>query len=341
MPAPNYGFSIKGYIDAYYGYFTGALIPNSRRMPLLVSYNRHNEMNINLAFVDLQYKSERIRARFVPAFGNYMTANYPQNANALRNIMEANIGYKLFKNREIWLEAGIFGAPYTNESPVSQDQLMYTRSMSSELSPYYLSGAKLGIPLGKKWNADIYVINGWQLIQENNEYKSLGTHLEFKLSPKHSFNLNTYIGNEGDSKFSSNQMRYFSDFYWIYNPEGKFTINSCLYYGIQQFETIGINGRNLQNREWYQANFNVRYRLNSNHFIAARIEYFKDEFGIVTQSDFSRASGSICYSFRLAENAMFRLEARQFRTGPSKLIDIDAQKTNQLSWLVCGATIKL
>ncbi|NJN00112.1 MAG: outer membrane beta-barrel protein, partial [Phormidesmis sp. RL_2_1] len=53
---------------------------------------------------------------------------------------------QLFKNKQIWLDAGVFGSPYTNESAISKDHLMYTRSFAPEYVPYYLAGVKLSVP---------------------------------------------------------------------------------------------------------------------------------------------------------------------------------------------------
>ncbi|MBK9592843.1 MAG: outer membrane beta-barrel protein [Crocinitomicaceae bacterium] len=52
--------SIGGYLDLYYGYNLNQ--PSGNAIPYYVSSNRHNELNVNLAFVDLRYQSESIRA---------------------------------------------------------------------------------------------------------------------------------------------------------------------------------------------------------------------------------------------------------------------------------------
>lgn len=85
---------------------------------------RHNELNINLAYISVKHSSPRIRAKFVPCFGSYINANYALEQGTLRNVVEGNIGIKLFKNREIWLDVGVLGSPYTNESAISKDHLI-------------------------------------------------------------------------------------------------------------------------------------------------------------------------------------------------------------------------
>ncbi|MBK9192094.1 MAG: outer membrane beta-barrel protein [Crocinitomicaceae bacterium] len=140
--------SIGAYLDAYFGYDFNE--PAGKDVPLFVSSARHNEFNINLAFIDFRYNSENFRARVVPAFGTYMNSNYASEPGTLRNLLEANTGFRISKKKNIWIDAGILGSPYTNESAISKDHLMYTRSLAPEYVPYYLCGIKTSFPLGKK-----------------------------------------------------------------------------------------------------------------------------------------------------------------------------------------------
>jgi hypothetical protein len=112
--------SIGGYIDSYFGYNFNQ--PEDGNNPYFVSMNRHNEATINLAFIDLRYSSERVRARFVPGFGTYMNANYAQEAGLMKNFVEASSGYKVFARKDVWIDFGILGSPYTNESAIKMDK---------------------------------------------------------------------------------------------------------------------------------------------------------------------------------------------------------------------------
>lgn len=112
---------------------------------------RNNELNVNLAFIDLRYRTDNFRARLIPGFGSYVNANYTNENGTLKNIIESSVGFKLFKNKNIWADVGILGSPYTNESAISKDHLMYTRSFAPEYVPYYLSGVKFTVPLYQKF----------------------------------------------------------------------------------------------------------------------------------------------------------------------------------------------
>lgn len=299
--------TVEGYIDAYYAYDFNK--PASGNRLYAVSMNRHNEMTINLAFIDVKYASSRLRARVVPGFGTYINANYANEPGVLKNIVEANAGIKLFKSKSIWFDVGVLGSPYTNESAISKDHLAYTRSFAPEYVPYYLSGAKLSVPLSKKWNAYFYLINGWQQIQDANAGKSIGTQLEFRPNNNWLLNWNTYVGNETTILQPEFGMRYFTDFYFIYSKE-KWTVTGSTYLGLQKRD-------NSPNATWWQANLIARYNLTPKLSTTARVEYFNDpdEVQIMPATGvigFSSYSSSLGLNAKPAENVLFRMEWRGF-----------------------------
>lgn len=301
-----------GYVDTYYGFDFNE--PRDGNRPYFVSMNRHNEFTVNLAYADVKYSSNTIRARFVPGFGTYMNANYALEPGALAYIVEGYAGIKLSKKREVWLDAGVFGSPYTNESAISKDHLVYTRSFAPEYVPYYLSGLKLTYALNSKINLYLYLLNGWQQIKDLNSDKSIGTQVEYRPTGKWLINWNTYIGNEVSYLAPENRTRYFSDVYFIYNPNGRFSATGCAYYGIQQQKSIAGNTRA---RNWWQANVMGRWRFNSRHSLSGRVEYFSDPYSVMAHSitnisGFSSYSASLCYNYQFAHNILIRLEGRNF-----------------------------
>jgi hypothetical protein len=302
--------SIGGYIDSYYSYHFNQ--PENGEVPYFVSMNRHNEVTINLAMLDFRYNSERIRARFAPGFGSYMNANYASEIDGMKNLVEANAGVRIFKNKDIWIDFGILGSPYTNESCISRDHLMYTRSLAPEYVPYYLSGAKVSVPVHNKWNLYFYILNGWQQITDQNKAKSLGMQVEFRPNSTNLINWDFYAGNERSDDFPENRMRYFTDIYWIYNPDGRFSLTSCAYVGVQYREVPQHNHKAL----WWQFNLIGRYRVTKNTSLAVRFEYFNDSHAaqirniVSVSSGFKATGGGLCFNHHISDNALFRLEGR-------------------------------
>jgi hypothetical protein len=336
----NGKLNISGYVDVYYGFDFNQ--PKSFNRPYSVSSSRHNEVNINLVYVDLKYKNEKVRARIIPGFGSYVNSNYANENGSLKNLIEANVGLKLFKNKEIWIDAGVIGSPYTNESAISKDHFMYTRSFAPEYVPYYLSGAKLSVPIGKKVIAYLYLLNGWQQISDVNNPLSVGTQIEYRPNNKLLLNWNTYIGDESSSLTPNYGNRYFTDVYAIYNPNGKFSFTSCAYLGFQQC-IDSITGNKYFNN-WWQANFIAKYKYNNHSFIAGRVEYFNDKNEVLVKpitntNGFSTFSTAICYTKKITQNALFRIEARNYLSENNIYLNAEAKTSNTSNLLITNITI--
>jgi hypothetical protein len=318
--------TIGGFIDVY-----GNMPGVSREIPYMVSSARLGEMAVNLAMLDIRYNNENIRARLVPAFGTFINKNMAAEPVGLKNLVEASAGVRLSKKRNIWLDAGILGSPYTNENPVSKDQMLYTRSLSAENSPYYLCGAKLGMPLGKKLNAYIYLINGWQQMADQNDQPAVGTQLEWTPNKNNIINWNTFIGYEETTLQPQFGTRYFSDLYWIGKLSKRWNASACVYGGIQEvfkipvFDSTGIlpmpEESNKLFHYWWNANVQLKYSFENNLSISGRVEWFNDPHAVMQKSlnvkdgSYRTGSYSLCLNQAINKNAMLRLEYRRFFTG--------------------------
>jgi hypothetical protein len=331
---------LEGYLDTYVGFYHG--FTQDRDIPVLVNHNRSQEWNINLAFLNLRYTGNRIRAKLIPGFGTYMNANYLQKGT-LGHLVEANVGYKLSEKKEIWVDMGVLASPYTNESPISRDQLMYTRSFSAEMVPYYLTGARLGIPFGQKLNFYFYALNGWQNILDNNKGKALGTQLEYRPNGQSLWNWNTFFGEESDGTGPREKWRFLSDLYWVFNPGEKWSFTSCWYIGAEN----QVYSSDPSWAFWTQANFIGRFRFSKIHSLSGRLEYFFDPDGAMAKlpgsvgvpTAFSIGSTGLCWNMQLSSNALFRVEGRQFFAPDQALLSPSHKKTQFNSWLICGATV--
>src|SRR5438105_1355293 len=94
----NEKVSISGYVEAYYSYDFNKPADNNRP-GFIYSHNRSNEFNINLGYVKAGYTAERVRANIAVAAGTYMNANYAAEPGVLKNIFEADAGYKLSRTK--------------------------------------------------------------------------------------------------------------------------------------------------------------------------------------------------------------------------------------------------
>jgi hypothetical protein len=299
-----------------------------KTLPYMVSSAQNNTFGVSLAMLDIRYQTTGIRARLVPAFGTYMNANMANEPGTLKNLLEASVGVRISKKLNLWMDAGILGSPYTNENPVSKDQLMYSRSLSAENSPYYLSGVKLGLPLRENVRFYTYLINGWQQIQDHNEQLSLGTQLEWQPGKNHIINWNTYIGNEKSIDHPNFGTRYFTDLYWIGKLGKKWDVSACVYAGVQRYTTLRTDSlmpipdhADYKQYTWWNANVQVKYAFNSKLSLSGRLEWFDDANNIFQTpmhhaiKGYRTGSYGFCLNRKIEDHALLRLEYRRFFSG--------------------------
>jgi hypothetical protein len=282
--------SISGWMDAYYAKSNMFNVHQNNYalfIPKLVSNTNYNMVDINLAYVDFRYVTDRLKIRLVPAFGSYMDKNY-DGFSSLNNLMEGSLGVKLWKKKDVWIEAGLIGSPFTNENPVSREHIMYTRSLAAEFSPYYLTGAKITSPITKRIKGSLYLLNGWQNINKDaTTPPAYASQIEFNINNNNLINWNVYYQER------LTDTRLFSDIYWI-GTHGKWKFTSCLYAGNDEKKApFAIPPTHLFQRQkfWCTANFATSYEIASNTNLSARVEYFQDRFNFVEGRVFGAAIG--------------------------------------------------
>lgn len=320
--------SFSAYTEAYYTYDFNKPSDNSRP-GFIYSHNRHNEFNLNLGFVKAAYSADRVRANLALAAGTYMNANYAAEPGVLKNIYEANVGLKLSKTKNFWLDAGILPSHIGFESAISKDCWSVTRSILADNSPYFEAGAKLTYTTTEgKWMVSGLALNGWQRITRvsGNSLMSWGTQIQFKPSLKVLLNYSTFIGT--DKPDSARQNRLFHNFYGIFNVTDKFGVIAGFDIGTEE-KGQGSSGKNT----WYSPVLIMKYIINNKWAIAARGEHYNDKNGVIVATGSANGFQTTGYSFNIdhnpANNILVRLEVRSLTSKDEVFTRLnDAVKTN-------------
>ena len=299
----------SGYAEAYYTYDFNKPSGNSRP-GFIYSHNRHNEFNLNLGFLKAAYSSNKIRANLALAAGTYMNANYAAEPGVLRNLYEANVGVKISRTKNLWIDAGIMPSHIGFESAVSKDCWTLTRSLLADNSPYYEAGAKITyITKDNKWLLSAMALNGWQRITrvDGNSLMSWGTQVQYKPSGKVTLNYSTFIGT--DKPDSARQLRIFHNVYGIFAITDKTGLTFGLDMGSEE-KPNGTSGSNT----WFSPVLILKQAICDNWSITARAEYYKDKMGVIIPRATSNGFQTMGYSFNVdyspSDNIAVRLEGR-------------------------------
>lgn len=355
------GLSFEGYLETFYSYTNlhaqpmydlnhpvfplPASLQNTIMPGFMYSYNRHNEVNLNLGLMKIGYLEERVRANLGLMAGTYANSNLAHEEGVLRNVFEAYAGVKVLPFQELWLDLGVFESHIGYESAIGADNLQLTRSVKADNTPYYLSGARLSFKSkDERLEAMLLVVNGWQRIArlENDQRFGFGHRIYFKPSSKVTFNSSSYVGpieayNVVSGLLppqllggSSVRTHYFHDFY----SELKLTkrLEAILSFDIGRVSLIDDNPfvASESHRTWYAPSLDLRYALNGKCSVSARAEWFDDRAGALLasyrfqdpsspeNSDLLASGqqlygGSICFDWAISERSLWRFEARTLR----------------------------
>lgn len=305
--------SFTGYTEAYYSYDFTKPADNNRPF-FLYSHNRHNEFAVNLAYVRGSYANDRTRANIALAAGTYMNANYAAEPGVMKNVYEANAGVKILKNKNLWVDAGIFPSHIGFESAHSPSCLTLTRSIMAENSPYYESGARITYtPDNKKWLLSAMALNGWQKIQRvpGNSLMSWGTQVSFTPTDRVSVNYSTFFGT--DKPDSSRLWRLFHDVYGVLKLNDKLKLIIGFDIGQEQ-TTKGSSEYNT----WYGTAGILQYAFSDGWATAIRGEYYDDEDGVIiatgTPNGFRTSGFSLNIDRSFGEHFLWRTEWRIFNS---------------------------
>lgn len=299
-----------GFLDTYYAYDFQR--PPQRDRAFTTQPARHNEFNINLAFIDAVVQGERVRGRLALQAGTAVQSNYGgeprvgavSGPDLSRHIQEAVVGYKV--TDKLWIDGGVYFSHIGLESWISRDNWTYTRSLIGDFSPYYQAGVKGSYQIDDAWSAQLHVLNGWQNISENNENKALGGQLAWT-GRGWSVAYNNFWGQELQN---DNSGRFFNDLV-VKTPEfGKLQLAAAADYGIQKMHARGFS-------KWYGGSLIGRWKFNERVAAAARVERYADQDQVIVvtaagQGPFETTAGSLNLDVALHKQLLWRTELRHF-----------------------------
>ena len=234
--------------------------------------------------------------------------NHKRHNEINTNLLEANIGLNILKNRKLWLDLGIIPSHIGFESVVSADCWTLTRSILAENSPYYEGGAKLTYySRNDKLVTSFLYLNGWQKISKLNDFQrpSFGTQIIYMPSKKLIFNYSTFLGS--DKPDSVMVFRHFHNFYMQYEPTNRMGI-------IVGFDMGSEKLYNSKYGIWYSPVLILRSKIRENCRLAFRGEYYRDDKQIIistgTKNGFQTYGLSSNFDLDINEKILFRFEVK-------------------------------
>jgi len=194
---------ISGFIDLVYAYNFNKPADHANWFPGVgTSAKRDNEFAINLAQVDFVMAPKPVGLHLAVGYGTSLDVVHAAEVNGVAtspdewgNLWQASIQYQTRIGKGLLVEAGVYPSHIGFETLQTKDNWNYTRSWLGELSPYYQTGVKFAYPLGQRWSTQVHLLNGWQMIADNNRGKSLGWQFAYA-GDRVSLSFNGIVGPE-------------------------------------------------------------------------------------------------------------------------------------------------
>lgn len=205
------------YMDVNYGYSLHH--PRDDTFTGTASVPRHNEFNINLASVGLEWNYKNVIGRLSLQYGSMLSIVQDLDGTTargrnmavqnLRYIREGTVGYHFDALHGINVEGGIFMSYIGLESFLLAENWSYQRSVVCEHTPFYFQGMRVQIFTSDRFKIEPWLMNGWQSYGKYNLAPSTGMQLRWIPAEWLSLASNFYLGT--DTPNVSDRYRFHND----------------------------------------------------------------------------------------------------------------------------------
>ena len=305
-PALTYG----GYVDTYYSK-DNDLDYTLERFPGVSG--KRDEFRLNIAMLTVKYFKDNVRGNMTLQFGDIPDLLWPSES---KYIQEANIGFAFAKN--IWIDAGYFVTHIGSEGIKPGENTFSSNALISFYEPSTQAGVVLSY-FSRRFTGAVYLLNGYNVINDNNKNKSIGLSLSYKLFKNIEIAYNNIGGNES-SDLGDQKLRLYNNFIirGNFGPNWTVVLNNDICF--QQRSKVDDNSK----MGWMFGGFiTSQYNFTPKYAVSLRGEYLTD-FDEVMSGVYVNSLGettglqlfgpSLGFEYKPMDNAYFRIEGRYLKT---------------------------
>lgn len=238
-----------------------------------------NEFSLNLVSIDLSKDPEPVGFHLWLGAGTSAfvvheaePAGPVGGVNVWQYVLAASVSAKIPLGRGIIVEGGIMPSFIGFEALSSWTNWTYTRSYSSEFSPYYETGIRVAYAFDEHFAAQVRVLNGWQSIGDVNNAKSYGAQVAWTYD-RWSLTLNGYAGPELPN--DDVDWRFFGDIIATLTPWTPVQLALEISGGTQQQPTAS-------NANWGGIALYARWMILPKLAAVMRGEIYRDASGLIS-----------------------------------------------------------
>ncbi len=227
------------------------------------------------------------------------------NPNDEFDLTEAYVDYVAPLGSGLKLRFGKFVTYHSAEVIEARDNYNYSRSFLYNFGvPFTHTGFMAGYTFSPVLTANLYVVNGWDVTNDNNKGKTFGA--GFVVTPVEPVTLtfNFMYGPEQPNNNSNN--RFLFDWVGAYKATKKLTFMANFDYAHEDNDPLN-NGKDSQ---WYGVAGYAKYQFTDFFSTSIRGEYFNDKNGVRTGIAQELKEITLTTEFKVAKNLLLRPEYR-------------------------------
>ncbi|MEP7168655.1 MAG: outer membrane beta-barrel protein [Bacteroidota bacterium] len=301
----------SGYVDAYYAYYTDSVgRGNFQKFPSVSP--RSEQFGLNAICLTAQYDDEKVRGTVTLHYGDIPVSAWSGTFN---NIMEAHGGVRIIN--KLWIDAGFFRTHVGTEGLLPKENITSSVGVPTYYEPYFESGVRLNYNPTEKIAINLFLLNGFNIYQDNNSKKSFGLLATYALGDKGNIGISNYTGDDtpGDAD-SISHLRIFQNLFINYQFNNlKVQLGGD--YAVQENSDIAFGNKSAA---MYSGVLGLKYQAVDVFAVYARGEIFNDPEGFLSGIIIDKKSrltglklmgGTFGIEYKPMEGSYIRLETRQ------------------------------
>lgn len=234
-----------------------------------------DEFRINIASVSLKYNNNKVRGTVTLQYGDIPEYNW--GANDKKFIQEANAGLMLTDN--LWIDGGYFLTHIGAESIIPSKNFLTSLSLPAFFEPIYQSGLKLSYKHSDKFSSSVFLLNGYNQLDDNNKNKSFGIQLEYIPADNLKLYFNNLTGNE-QPYGSVSKVRYYNNIIISYSFNMNLELLSGFDFALQEKSKLTNANESALATGGMLA---LKYKFKSPVSLLLRGDYYSDSDGILSE----------------------------------------------------------
>ena len=267
---------------------------------------KKGQFSINTAQITAKVKIDNlIRSNFTLHVGDLHKTAWVSMGTQMPLIQQANVGFRLFGN--FWVDGGYFLTHIGGESLLPKDNWLSSHSLVTYFEPFYQAGIKASYET-EKVTAQIHLLNGNGIFDDNNNNKTLGLFFSFTPSTLLSVSYAGVIGNEEPGAPYNAKTHQLHNFVAQVNPFTDFSVKGQFDIDMKEVQDPN-NGAEMISGNFKGLSLTAHYQFIKHLGGTFRFAYIDNANGVYAPIVKGTEITLGC-EFKPSDNSFIRLEGR-------------------------------